>query len=206
MEAMQLRPLDAAEQQAALKLFLREIDMVTAEGQAEGSAAQRFVEDWLIARGTTPVATTWLGVVDRGAVVAAAYAGPHYGQAADVLHQQLQGRDDAGEPEWIVRYTTRVAHFHDIAVAPGLRRQGVGTALVRQVTSALTARGVRSVTGFATNPASAALFKSCGYTLGKPGQAVPKEQAEGLRTLWHEELPSTSCYFWKSPGSAFGLS
>lgn len=160
-----------------------------------------------------------LGVVDSGRVLAAVRAdptraGPHYGQVSDVVAAQIRGRRDAGTPDWVVRYTEKVANIHDVAVATELRRKGIGAALVRAATTALSDRGAHTVAGFATNPASVALFRACEYVVGGLRQPVPKDIAAGLTTLWDPALPDAGRYFWKvlaqraqlsGPGTAFGL-
>ncbi|MCL3862984.1 GNAT family N-acetyltransferase [Actinotalea sp. K2] len=200
------RALTAVEQEQAKALFEREVDLIVPGSFDDSTGEARRVRAWMARTGDRAPVDTWIGLFDGVRVVGALHAGPHYGQAADVLSSL--GRPGAPDARWLRAYIELVGSIEEVAVDPAYRRQGAGAALVRVGVAGLAHRGVRTVSGFASSPASVELFRSLRFTVGGRRQAVPAAFSEGLQTSWWDGVPEDGRYFWKAlpaPGAAFGL-
>ncbi|WP_263729850.1 GNAT family N-acetyltransferase [Cellulomonas sp. SG140] len=192
-----VRRLSTREQQLAVDLFEQEVSIFTREQYESDLVEQRKVSRWMTSRGISAPLDTWMGVLENDRLVAAAHAGPHYGQARDVLQRQEADAPTAWGSLWLQSYLAQVANLDDIAVAPDYRRRGIASALVRAVCADLRDRGAHTVAGFASGAASMGLFKRLGFTIGQPRESVPEEFANGLRTFWYPGAPVDGRYFWK---------
>lgn len=200
------RALTAEEQELAKALFRREIALITDGSFDDVGGERRRVRAWMARTGRPAPEDTWIGVVDAGRVVAALHASPHYGQASDVLAGL--GQPGWGTPDWLRTYVEEVVSLEEVAVDATLRRQGAGAVVVRASMLALAHQGARTVSGFATNSASRALFGSLNFTIGDFREPVPRAFAGGLLTMWWDLAPDDGRYFWKklhTAGASFGV-
>lgn len=192
-----VRPLTVQEQGLAVDLFEREIAIFTRDQYESDVVERQNVTRWMASRDVPAPPDTWVGAVQDGRVLAAAHAGPHYGQAADVLERQLAGRPGAADPAWLQAYVQQVANLDDVAVAPECRRRGLATAVVNSVCADLRKRGARTVAGYASGSASIGLFEHLGFVIGEERASVPADVANGLRTAWPPSAVVDGRYFWK---------
>lgn len=124
------------------------------------------------------------------AIFAARNGGRRVGGAAVAFRSpeadMLEGRDD-------------LAVLWDIRVAPDMRRNGVGTALLRVAESWASTNGASSmkVETQNTNVPACRFYSRNGYVLRAVNPGAYPEFPDEIQLLWYKELPSTN-----SPGSS----
>ena len=205
--AWEPRALTAGEIDQAKRLFVAHIPLVVPGALDDPRGQVRRVRRWMESTGAPAPADAWIGVVDQGRVIGALHASPHYGQAADILND-LGRNAHAPGPDWLRTYVEKVGSLEEVAVEPTHRRRGVAATLVRAAVRELAQRDCRTLSGFASDLASARFFRKQGFTVGEHHQTVPPEIALGLRTGWWDAAPDEGRFFWRvlpAPGDAFGL-
>ena len=157
---------------------------------AERALATAAIKDYDATEGEAPARWSSRFDVSTWGIFAVRSGGRRVGGAVVAFRSpgmdMLEGRDD-------------LAVLWDIRVAPDMRRNGVGTALLRDAESWAATNGAASmkVETQNINVPACRFYSRQGYALRAANRGAYRDFPDEIQLLWYKALPSTN-----SPGSS----